>query len=84
MHNDTRLSGMDRLTKPPPLTSWLEIKALVDLDGIAFQIWYPIGNSAALIFLYIYNLSRINIFQSFAMFGGIRITALQLYFRIVF
>ena len=46
---------MDRLTKPHPFTSWLEIKALVDLDAIAFQIWYPIGNSAALIFLYSYN-----------------------------
>ena len=63
MHKDTRLSGMDRLTKPPPFTSWLELKALVDLDGIAFQIWYPIGNSAALFFLYIYNLSRIYFFQ---------------------
>lgn len=47
MHKDTRLSGMDRLTKPPPFTSWFELKALVDLDGIAFPIWYPIGNSAA-------------------------------------
>ena len=79
MHKDTRLSGMDKLTKPPLLTSWFELKALVDLDGIAFPIWYAIGNSAALIFQNIYNLSRIYIFQWFAMFGGIRITALQLY-----
>jgi len=47
MHKDTRLSGMGRLTKPPPFTPWLEIKALVDLNGIAFQIWYPIGKSTA-------------------------------------
>ena len=67
MHKDTRLSGMDKLTKPPSFTYWLEIKALVDVDVIAFQIWYPIGNSAALIFLYSYNLSRIYIFQWFAM-----------------
>ena len=59
MHKDTRLSGMGGLTKPLPFTSWLEIKALVDLDGIAFPILYPIGNSEALIFLYSYNLSRI-------------------------
>ena len=80
MHKDTRLSGMNRLTKPPPFTSCLEIKALVGLDGIAFQIWYPIGNSAALIFLYSYTFSRIYIFQWVAMFGGIRHHCLQLYF----
>ena len=44
------------LTKPPPFTPWLEAKAFVDLDGIAFQIWYPIGKSAARIFLYNDNL----------------------------
>ena len=38
MHKDTRLSGMERLTKPPPFTSWLELKALVDLDGIPLVI----------------------------------------------
>ena len=79
MHKDTRLSGMDRVTKPPPFTSWREIKALVGLDGITFQIWYPIVNSAALIFLYSYTFSRIYIFQCFAMFGGIRHHCLQLY-----
>ena len=39
MHKDTRLSRMDRLTKPPPYTSWLELKALVDLDGIPSVIF---------------------------------------------
>ena len=79
MHKDTRLSGMDRLTKPL-LIPCLEAKAPVDVNGIAFQIWYPIGNSAAWIFLYSYNLSRIYIFQWFAMFGGIRHHCLQLYY----
>ena len=40
--------------------------ALVDLDGIAFQIWYPIGKSAEWIFLY--HLWRICIFLWFSMF----------------
>ena len=46
MHKDTRLSGMDRLTKPPPFTPCLEAKALVVLDGIAFPILHTIVKSS--------------------------------------
>ena len=46
MHKDTRLSGMDRLTKPPPFTSWFEAKALVVLDGIPFPISYAMVKSS--------------------------------------
>ena len=53
---------MGGLTKPPPFTPWLEAKALVDLDGNAFQIWYAIGKSAAWMFLCSDNLKRISIF----------------------
>ena len=42
-HTYPRFSGKGGLTQPPLLTPCLEAKALVDLDGIAFQIWYPIG-----------------------------------------
>ena len=46
MHKDTRLSGIGGLTKPPPFTPWLEAKALVVLDGIAFPILYAMVKSS--------------------------------------
>src|SRR4029434_2601808 len=58
--------------------------ALVDLDSIAFQIEYPIGKSAAWIFLYSDKLCRIYIFPWFAIFGGTRHCCLQLYLLLLF
>ena len=48
------------------------------------QIWYPIGKSAALIFLYSYNFSRIYIFQWFAMLEESAITACGYIYKLCF
>src|SRR4029434_288077 len=71
----------DIVARPRP-RSLLSLK-LVDLDSIAFQIEYPIGKSAAWIFLYSDKLCRIYIFPWFAIFVGPRHCCLQLYFIIV-
>src|SRR4029434_1550398 len=75
--HDLLLMGNKKVSRTHNVTS-------MDLHSIAFQIEYPIGKSAAWIFLYSDKLCRIYIFPWFAIFGGTRHCCLQLYLRMCF